>query len=87
MAQIERRLIKVAPLGGMDLRWEPPPNAASLIQDMTWDQRGGWINSGGFNIAIPIALGATGDQGTPASDPDPNPTFPASWPVVNPDGP
>jgi hypothetical protein len=57
MAQVKRIQLQVYPLGGMDQRWRPMvqggrlnTSAAELIEDMTWDEKGGWGHSGGYRV-------------------------------------
>lgn len=74
---MDTRTIKIQPLAGMDTRWNPPQNSASYIQDMTWDQRGAWVDAGGFESIVPDSAsgGGLGGGGDPSGDHDP--TFPS----------
>lgn len=45
---MKTQAFQIAKLRGMDQRWRPAPNTATSIRDMTWDQRDGWRDSGGF---------------------------------------
>lgn len=38
----------VAPLRGMDQRWQVKPNSATSIRDMTWNDQDSWERAGGY---------------------------------------
>lgn len=79
MAAIGRKIIRVYPLKGMDLRWTPDPRAATLVQDMVYDQRSGWRNCGGFRVVLPESQSG-GSPGGDGTDPDPDwPEAPTGW--------
>lgn len=49
---MKTQVFQIAKLRGMDQRWKPASNAASVIRDMTWDQRDGWKDSGGYGPLV-----------------------------------
>ena len=44
--------MRVAPLRGMDQRWQVNPTSASKIVDMTWSDQDSWVRAGGFNYIV-----------------------------------
>ena len=42
----------VAPLRGMDQRWNVKPNSATSIRDMTWNDQDAWERAGGYSRLI-----------------------------------
>ena len=46
-------LYSIYPLRGMDLRWRPPTVGARRIRDMTYHQKDGWKDAGGFSTIMP----------------------------------
>lgn len=46
-------LYSIYPLRGMDLRWRPPAVGARRIRDMTYNQKDGWRDAGGFSCLLP----------------------------------
>jgi len=44
--------LRVAPLRGMDQRWQVNPTSASKIVDMTWSDQDSWVRAGGYNHIV-----------------------------------
>ena len=44
--------LRVAPLRGMDQRWQVNPTSASKIVDMTWSDQDSWVRAGGYNYIV-----------------------------------
>ena len=44
--------MRVAPLRGMDQRWQVNPTSASKIVDMTWSDQDSWVRAGGFSYIV-----------------------------------
>ena len=44
--------LRVAPLRGMDQRWQVNPTSASKIIDMTWSDQDSWVRAGGYNHIV-----------------------------------
>ena len=49
---IPSQQLQTYPIRGIDQRWRVKPNAAAAVEDMTWDQRDGWRDAGGFRRII-----------------------------------
>ena len=45
--------VVVAPLRGMDERWQVQPNQAITIRDMTWNDQDAWERAGGYDTIAP----------------------------------
>jgi hypothetical protein len=43
---------RVAPLRGMDQRWQVKPNHATEIVDMTWSDQDSWMQAGGYDHIV-----------------------------------
>lgn len=66
---MKTQVFQIVKLRGMDQRWKPATNAASVIRDMTWDQRDGWKDSGGYHPIVsdpPVEQGVKSGPTTPA---------------------
>jgi len=49
---IKTSKMRVAPLRGMDQRWQVNPTSASKIVDMTWSDQDSWVRAGGFSYIV-----------------------------------
>lgn len=49
---IKTSKMRVAPLRGMDQRWQVNPTFASKIVDMTWSDQDSWVRAGGFSYIV-----------------------------------
>ena len=45
--------VVVAPLRGMDERWQVKPNHAVQVRDMTWNDQDAWERAGGYEYIVP----------------------------------
>jgi hypothetical protein len=56
---METASFQIPLFGGMDERWNPDPNLASVAQDLRWDERGGWDTAGGYRELVNDSEGSS----------------------------
>lgn len=49
--------LRTGVLTGVDEHWVGDPNGALVLQDATWDERGGWMRCGGHDQVLPNGQG------------------------------
>ena len=54
--------LQTYPIRGIDQRWRVKANAASAVEDMTWDSRDGWKDSGGYRRIVHDVIGAVSQE-------------------------
>lgn len=53
-------LLQIAGFSGSDERWTTPPDRAVRLQNVRWDQRGGWERAPGLGDVVPAKTPFTG---------------------------